>query len=542
MQAAPAPDARHLPFGEALDPFAAEAWERLSGTTPLAAALLTDSARARLDWSLRGWLAAVSGKVLTHEFALFRLDRRSPLEAALGGAGGATSDLYRAFVGHLAAGDWGAVRLEYPEWGRLRDVVVDHWVESTAELLERLALDREAIGRVFAAGANVGRVASVRPLTDDRHDGGRLVQAILFEDGTRIVYKPRPVGIEAWFGDLISSLVDGVPSLPGLRTPAILDRGAYGWSEFLPARGCDSPEGVARFFQRSGALLAVFHALGAVDCHLENLIAHGEHPVLVDAETVLQADPRPWRSVPDRPPHDSAADVAGVLETGFLPNPIRAEGPDTSGLDGGRTPRAVEGALVWEAVNTDGMALRAATVDSPAADNVVRLGGAGVDPRAHEAELLAGFEAMYAHLVEARGQLLESSLWRSAPGRRIRFLARSTSVYWLLALSSLEPRFMTAESARRRELERLFAPLDDCADPARLRPLLEAEVEALDRLDVPAFYIAADGKDLELPTGSVADFFQESGLERAERRLRGLGPEDLARQRELIRESLGGAA
>ena len=34
-------------------------------------------------------------------------------------------------------------------------------------------------------------------------------------------------------------------------------------------------------------LLAVLHALGATDVHRENLVAAGDRPVLVDAETVM---------------------------------------------------------------------------------------------------------------------------------------------------------------------------------------------------------------------------------------------------------------
>jgi type 2 lantibiotic biosynthesis protein LanM len=536
---APTPPAPQIPFEEALEPFVHAGWERLRRRTALAASLLAPDACEHLRTMLRLWLAAVSGKVLAHEFALYRLDRRSPLEQAFMADGEGVADLYGRFVRHLLGGDWRPFEAEYAEWARLRNIVIDDWIESSVELLERLARDGEAIRHRFAAGHATGRVAGLRPLSDDRHAGGRVIVGLAFENGTQLVYKPRPVGIEVWFGDLLRALDAGSGPVPELRTPVILDREDYGWCEYLPAHGCDSREGVARFFQRGGALLAVFHALGAVDCHLENLVAHGEHPVLVDAETILQGEPRRWRRPgPDEPDPSALHDSTGVIETGFLPNPFLAEGPDTSGLDGGRRPVPVDGVLLWQEINTDRMALREGTSSSQQAVNGVRLDGEIVDPRAHTADLTAGFDAMYGRLVDRRDALLDSALWARARSQRIRFLARSTSVYWRLALSSLEPRFMNDGAGRREELERLFAPLEHCTDPDRLRPLLEAEVEALARLDVPTFSVGAGDRDLKLASTTLPEFFEESGLARAERRLRALSPADRDRQHDLIARAL----
>ena len=522
--------------------FTESAWERLRGTTSLVGALLTPTARHDLDWILRWWLTAASAKVLVHEFALFRLDRRSSLDALASPGSETGSELYRAFVAHLLAGDWEAVGLEYPEWDRLRGLVIDQWVDGTAELLERLARDRDVLQRRFAGGCRIGKLLAVRPLSDDRHREGRTVLELGFVHGARVVYKPRPVGIEVWFGQLLSWLSGERPSLLDPGTCSIVDRGTYGWSEFIPVRSCRSIDAVSRFFQRSGALLAVLHALGSVDCHLENLIAHGEHPVLVDAETVLQPRPRLWR----RPSVDSCpqdrTEVAGVLETGFLPRPSRRDDADTSGLDGGRITRPIEGALVWRGINTDRMALVDGTASSMNTANGAYLGSQRVDPCRHEAELLLGFDSMYARLVEMRPSLLESSLWKSARGCAIRFLARSTSTYWLMALESLEPRFLRNGSTRRGELERLFVVRDACADAARILPLLQAEVDALARLDVPAFYVPSDDRDLQLQADTIPGFFQESGLGRSARRIGRLGPEDQARQHDLIRQSLATVA
>ncbi|MFW6089672.1 MAG: type 2 lanthipeptide synthetase LanM [Gemmatimonadota bacterium] len=524
-----------LPFGAAYAPFIEDAERRLEAKAgPLASRLLARSAREDLVSVLEGWIAAVSGKVLAHEFALYRLDRRSSIEMLVAEQAGGSNRLYRGFIDHLLAGDWDAVDRAYPELKRLRNRVVATWIATTVELLERLDRDRDLLGHAFAGESPAERVTSVRPLSDDRHDGGRIVLRLTFDDGARIVYKPRTVGIEAWFGDFLSEVTSGT-RFSDLRTPDLVDRGGYGWAEFIDSHACESEAAVSRFFERGGALLAVLHALGSVDCHLENIIASGEHPVLVDAETVIQAEPGPWL---DEPGPNVPPDDFGVMQTGFLPNPVRTGAPDTSGLDGGRRSVAVEGVLVWKNVGSDRMALREGAIPSPTAANGVHLGHERIDPRDFVASITHGFEVMYRQLLERRASVLDSWLWASARERRVRFLARSTSTYWLLALSSLEPRFLADESRRREELERVYAPLSGCERPRRLRPLLEAEFEALDNLDVPAFSVAADATDLELPDCTVTNFFSESSLARAERRLRSLDEADCARQVAHIRMSL----
>lgn len=46
---------------------------------------------------------------------------------------------------------------------------------------------------------------------------------------------------------------------------------------------CHSREEMGRYYYRSGILLCISYLLGA-DLHYENLIAYGEHPILVDLE------------------------------------------------------------------------------------------------------------------------------------------------------------------------------------------------------------------------------------------------------------------
>ena len=42
------------------------------------------------------------------------------------------------------------------------------------------------------------------------------------------------------------------------------------------------------FYIRFGEILALSYILNATDLHMENLIAYGEYPVIIDLETFIQ--------------------------------------------------------------------------------------------------------------------------------------------------------------------------------------------------------------------------------------------------------------
>ena len=71
------------------------------------------------------------------------------------------------------------------------------------------------------------------------------------------------------------------------RTLRVLNRGTHGWVEYVEHGPCPDLAAVGRYYERSGMLLGLLYVLEATDCHRENVIACGEHPVLIDTETLL---------------------------------------------------------------------------------------------------------------------------------------------------------------------------------------------------------------------------------------------------------------
>ena len=75
--------------------------------------------------------------------------------------------------------------------------------------------------------------------------------------------------------------------LPVFKTPRSLRLENGVFQEWIEQKRAENEDAISRFFFRAGFLSCVIFALGGSDFHCENVIAHGDCPVLVDVETVV---------------------------------------------------------------------------------------------------------------------------------------------------------------------------------------------------------------------------------------------------------------
>jgi len=163
------------------------------------------------------------------------------------------------------------------------------------------------------------------------------------------------------------------------RPDANSDETAYslsvGWVEFVTQQGCMTSAEVSRFYIRQGAYLAILYALEGTDFHYENLIAAGEHPILVDLETLFQPRIADIHRV-------SEAYKDSVLRLGLLPQRMfgsTLEGINLSGL-GAAVGQALPYSIPYlEAPGTDRMRLVYKSGESSGADNQPNLAGRNID-------------------------------------------------------------------------------------------------------------------------------------------------------------------
>ncbi|RCG22422.1 type 2 lantipeptide synthetase LanM [Sphaerisporangium album] len=423
---------------------------------------------------------------------------------------------------------------EYPVLARLLACMSRQAVDAAAELLGRFAADRAQIVRRLLGGADPGPLTCLAE-SGDRHRDGRAVAVLHFASGARVVYKPRPIAMHGHFNDLVRWLGASVPGL-GPRTVALIDRGEYGWAEFVHARPCDTAAGVDRFYYRQGALLALLYALGATDMHFDNVIACADQPVIIDAETLLH--PALPAALGDAPDPAIAALTTSVMDTMLLPLPLVGDqgAADMSGLGGDHSDLFPVDVVSWDAPGTDEMRLVRRPAPFAGGANRPTHDGAAPDPTDHRDALLAGFRAAYDAIVAHRDDLLGlRGLLNRFADDEVRVLTRPTHVYASLLDESTHPDVLRDAVERDRVLDHLSST---AAVPVH-RLTVGHELAELWNGDVPLFAARPGSRDLWTGTGEVVPgVLDTSALDAAARKIRGMGPADRDDQEWIIRASL----
>jgi type 2 lantibiotic biosynthesis protein LanM len=432
-----------------------------------------------------------------------------------------------------------ALLQEYPVLARQLAICVDQWVAYTLEFLQHLCADWATIRETFSPEEDPGMIVQVDGGVGDTHRGGRSVLIARFSSGFRLVYKPRPMAVDVHVQELLAWLNDQGAPQP-FRTLKVLDRGSYGWAEFVVAKTCESEDEVRRFYERQGAYLALLYALEATDFHSENLIAAGEHPVLVDLESLFN-------------PHEEGAAITqpglaanqsmvySVLRVGLLPQRLWAnaesEGIDLSGLGATGGQLTPQNLPVWEAEGTDEMHLARKRIPIPGSQNRPTLNGAEVSVTDYTEAIAEGFASFYRLLLQRRGELLsETGPIARFANDEVRVLLRPTMTYAELLQESLHPDMLRNALDRDRFFDRLWTRIEDRPYIARVIP---AEREDLHRGDIPNFTTRSNSCDMWTSSGErIAGFYDRSGLDLVRHRLSQLSEDDLARQLWFVRASL----
>jgi type 2 lantibiotic biosynthesis protein LanM len=524
-------------FLAVVQPFIARALERFDARhatlTINAASLPFDPSTIKkiLFATLPGKLVGILSRTMALELNIARLS---------GELVGATPEArFQSFIARLHQPAFRQALLqEYPVLARLLLEHTEQWVSVSLEFLTRLGRDWPEIKATFADKPGV--LVSVKGGITDTHRGGHSVFIAKFSAGLRLVYKPKSLGVDVHFQELLTWANEqgATPPFPTLK---VLAREAYGWVEYVKARDCNTVEEVQRFYRRQGGYLALLYLLDATDFHAGNLIACGEFPYLIDLEALFH----PHRN--QASDAESADDLArramshSVLRIGLLPERVwsnsESEGVDRSGLgtlDNQITPHPRP---QWEEAGMDTMHLVRKRKPVRTDKNRPHLVGIGVNVLDYQADILAGFTATYSLLMQHRDELLadDSPLMRFAADEVCVFL-RSMRTYRHLLRESYHPDVLHDALDRDRLFDLLWIEVEDDPD---LMQIMRIERDDLWRGDIPLFTTRPASQALWINASEqLPDFFPESSLSIVRRRLQHFNQKDCERQAWFIQASL----
>jgi type 2 lantibiotic biosynthesis protein LanM len=430
---------------------------------------------------------------------------------------------------------------EYPVLARQLVRCVENWIDFSAEFLAHLAADWEEIAKLFSADSKSGRLIEAAAGAGDTHRRGRSVIIVRFESGFKLVYKPRSIAVDVHFQQFLRWVNDKGAN-PQLRTLKLLNREGYGWAEFVQTAGCQSKEEIVRFYERQGSYLAILYLLEATDFHFENLLACGEHPVLVDLEALFHPRLREFDiKLPDLR-IAARAKSRSVLRTGLLPKRTGAHG-DSIGMElsgiGYSAGQVTENVLQWTSEGTDEMAAVKQSFLTPSGHNRPNLDGTEIDVREYAEPIISGFTRTYDLFQANRAEMLsfddDGPLSRFAHDE-IRVVPRATHGYGMLLSHMLHPDYLRDALDRDRLLDLLWAGIEE---NSHLLPLIDAERRDLMEADVPIFTTRPASNDIFTSTGGkIAGFLEKTGLALSRKTVEALGPGDLHKQIWFIRASI----
>jgi len=448
-----------------------------------------------------------------------------------------TRRLYDPFVTEMQSGGFRHLFEDKPVLLRLIARLVRQWIDSIAEFAVRIDADMDAIRSELVGRSEPAGIARIEGGLSDRHNGGRSVLIVTFEDGTRAVYKPKDLRLDTAWHDLISRLNRSTPPLE-LRAVRAIARDHYGWTEFIEHTGCPDETGFDLFFRRAGAWLALFHCFAATDIHQENVIAAGDHPIPIDLETILQPPPAAPNAQETEPSaSDAAADLiaSSVMAVGILPAYGRA--PDTSVFAMGALTADWNSKvrITWIDVNTDAMRPTRTTLVDRSNPNLPHVAGRYASFSDHVDALVCGFEDYARFLSRLTREPDLGRLFDGFAGAPIRKVVRPTRFYSMLLQRLKAARAMNDGAIWSAQAD-FIARMSDWNEASDANwPFLRAERSALLDLNVPHFVLPSDGHAINDFKGPVATLKGRSGLEHARERVRGFDDHEISWQIEVIR-------
>jgi hypothetical protein len=348
----------------------------------------------------------------------------------------------RKFLGRKPSKRLFSMFMKFPVLSRLWFQLISQWCDQVTELLVRLAADRTALSHAFLGGQPVGPIVDLRCGLSDPHNKGRTVMLLQFAAAS-VIYKPRPGDGEwEWF-----SFLHGMNALsfhPRLKAARVLRRKRYCWMERIEPSSCKDKPAARRFYRRMGGIIGAACLLRAADCHRENIIASGEHPVLVDAEALWHLSLETKAQTP----------VDLLYRTGFLPSPNQRSLQSRSSVLG----------------------------SASTGQHVPRIRAKALSAAQYEREIVDGFCRTWRCVLGTKNRRAAFvRRLRRICSRKRRWIYRSTEKYAAIARASIQP------AAVRSGIERDLLIARLCSRRTVASTIIHAEIGALKRLDIPYF-------------------------------------------------------
>ena len=367
----------------------------------------------------------------------------------------------------------------FEEYNILREWLDRHindYFNQYLDIIQEYQVEKKAIAKLL--NRSLGNITDIVLGTGDLHDG-KTVAMVSCEYG-KIVYKPRKLEADSFLEGIMKYVTSILPTPISFLFPKILSYNNHSWQEFIENQECTSMYQVHNYYYRSGVFLAVFYLLSTTDIHYENIISYGEHPIIIDLETLVYGEISNENYRKDNRNINSS-----VLMTNMLPNTIRPNYFDIN-ISALFTGESVSKTMVKEQLipheEFDWSYIKEKVVLS-STQNKLLLNGKEVEPYLVEEDVIRGFKNTLDGILRNKQELLQ--IIDDSDNIKIRQVLRPTYAYHKFIFACQHPDYLSSKMKQEKVLNLLIDKFEPGAH-GYLR--VEKEIEDLRNGYIPLFY------------------------------------------------------
>lgn len=421
---------------------------------------------------------------------------------------------------------------EYIVLARILSTKADFTIKNTVEFLDRIKINKNKIYKDFNLPEK-DIINSVSLGLGDSHNEGNTVISVTFNSGKKLIYKPRNSEVAIVYHDLINWLNEKETIL-SMETYKVLNFEDFSIEEFVPQIECSNLAEVKDFYTRFGQILSVMYILNGTDMHMENVIAKGTCPVIVDFETILHSHV-PLIGVDNAHYKANLEQIKFVSSTLLLPsqikfNPLQDVGIDLSALNGQEKalPYKVQGIINN---NTDTMMVGMIESSMSGSNNLPMLNNEVVPFNDYVEDIIRGFKSTCNVILEYKNELLSNnSILEKFKDLKVRIIAKGTSQYANIISNTYHPDYLRDAIDRDKVMENIWA------FPYKIKEIIKSEYRDMLNDDIPIFFNYTNSTDLIDSKGNkIKEVFEDTAYDRLLDKIEKLNEKEIEKQISIIK-------
>lgn len=420
----------------------------------------------------------------------------------------------------------------YPYAIRIIMTRTKYFISNIEEIMSNL--NDEFIKFKETLNINSSIISSIDLSMGDTHDHGKSVSIIHFKDGNRVVYKPKKLEIAKKVNDFMLYLNQKIGS--DFYTTKRLVKENYSFEEYIDQCNLESLNDAENYYSNYGELMGLAYILNGSDFHYENIIAHKQHPIIIDMETFLH-EPSPL--IQKEKMKNVVRDYISesVIGSSMIPVKImkersenQLEGIDLSGLSHGRVDIPFN-VLVIKNPDTDEIKYEWDRTFADECKNVPTHDDKIIPYHSYKNDIYKGFVRFLNSIMENKC-VVKAYILEHFSNLHVRQIVRPTQKYADLLRYSYHPSCLGDAIEREKVLHNLWAySLSD-------KKITMFEFDEMLNGDIPQFFTNTSERSIYSNNGyEFRDIYAETPLDVILRKIEDINAKTIQQQLNIIKSS-----